>query len=284
MDAVNTDVGSGLMSEYRQQVEALEAEEQVILRSRLVHADRIEARTLPVLAILVVGVAGLVLLGVWLERRAAFAVAAAHEVEQVRAARGRAELLAHELTHRVNNLFSIVLSILSLTTRAEPDAKVALDKSTERIRALSRAHAVVQGRSTEKMASLNDVVRATVEPYLADDLERVSVSGTDVELPASYVTSLGLIVHELATNAVKYGALSLPEGRVQITWKAVPDSPSREISLHWQEVGGPDVVQPEGRGFGTTMIEAAVSQLGGTVDQDWHRRGVDVWLIFPLGD
>ena len=294
---VRTDEGQQLMDRFRETVAALEDEEQLILSTALARAEIVEARTLPILIFLALAVIGLVVLGLWLERRAALAEAQAREADELRRARERSDLLARELNHRVKNLFAVILSIVSLSGRGATDVKDLVRKIRERIHALSLAHAVSQGQLDQKLVGLADVLAATLEPYIAGDngadanaAPRVALDGPIIELPVRAVTPIGLIAHELATNAAKYGALSTPEGHVTIDWTLGgnaentrgADPSERTVRLRWTERGGPPTSEPAHAGFGSIMLRQAASQLRGSVERHWTPDGLVAEVTFPV--
>ena len=281
---VGTDEGKEIMDAFRRETAALEDEEQLILSAALARAETVEARTLPILAFLALTVIGLVGLGLWLERRAALAEAAAQEAEELRRARERSDLLARELNHRVKNLFSVILSIVSLSGRNATDPKALVRKIRDRIHALSLAHAVSQGQLDQKLVGLRDVLAATLEPYIEGEGgtgARVILDGVPVDLPVRSVTPIGLVAHELATNAAKYGALSVPGGRVRIDW-SVEGEAERTVRLRWTERGGPATAEPDAEGFGSIMLRQAASQLRGSVERRWTPAGLEAEITFPL--
>lgn len=275
---VSRDIGQQIMDEYRLVVATLEDEEQAILNRALGQADAVEGRILPILVVLMLAIIALMVLGLWLERRTALAEAAARDYNAVLEARERSDLLARELNHRVKNLFAVILSILSLSSRSETDVKVFARKVRDRIHALSLAHAVSQGQLDAKFVELNDVIKATVDPYNEDGTQ-VSLEGPKVELPVKAVTPIGMMLHELATNAAKYGALSVKEGKVSVSWSR----DSREnVRIEWRESRGPPVDEEGSPGFGSLMMKQAALQLDGTVERVWHPDGLHASIAFPL--
>lgn len=278
---VQTDEGQEIMEDFRLIVAQLEDEEQVLLADALNNARVVEARTIPILVFLGLSIIGLVVLGFWLERRTAMAEAAARDIAAVRQARERSDLLARELNHRVKNLFAVIISIVGLSGRGETDVKKVVTGIRSRIHALSLAHAVSQGQLDTKIVELRDVLSATLEPY--DDGDgRIVLEGPVVELPVKAVTPLGLVAHELATNAAKYGALCAPEGRISIRWTLRAGEDGEEVELVWEEHGGPDVSIDPTDGFGSIMMKQAARQLAGTLDRDWLPDGVRARLSFPM--
>ena len=306
---VTSDEGRRLMSRFRDEVAALEDQEQLILATFLARAEVVEARTLPILVALAVSVIGLVVLGLWLERRTALAEADAREADELRRARERSDLLARELNHRVKNLFAVVLSVVSLSGRGATDVKDVVRKIRERVHALSLAHAVSQGQLDQKLVGLRDVLSATLEPYagadgLAEDeaqqdaadgraartdapARRVVLVGPLVDLPVRAVTPIGLVTHELATNAAKYGALSVPGGHVRVEWSVtdgdddfVGDDPV--VTLRWIERGGPPTSEPGHTSFGSLMLRQAAQQLGARFERRWTANGLEAEITFAL--
>jgi two-component sensor histidine kinase len=153
-----------------------------------------------------------------------------------------------------------------------------------RIHALSLAHAASQGAQAGARVALGPVIAKTMEPYADEDGRRVRVNGPEVELPVRMVTPIGLIVHELATNAIKYGALSVEDGAVDISWEIAPDGEAGpQLALSWIERGGPPVAGTAGGGgFGSQMTQLAASQLGGAIEREWPTTGAVARVRFPL--
>ena len=295
---VATDEGQRLMERFRGEVAALEDEEQLILAGALARAEAVEGRTLPIVTVLAFAILALAMLGLWLERRTARAEAEAREANELRLARERSDLLARELNHRVKNLFSVILSIVSLSGRGATDVKELVAKIRERVHALSLAHAVSQGQLDQKLVGLRDVLAATLEPYTGGERgadegtdPRVLIEGPDVALPVRAVTPVGLMAHELATNAAKYGALSEPGGRVRVSWDIMSGTtgadgggPRPTVRLSWREEGGPPASEPTHTGFGSIMLRQAAGQLRGKVDRQWTENGLVAEIAFPLPD
>ena len=292
---VRSDEGKRVMDRFRAEVAALEDEEQRILSAAITRAEVIEARTLPILAALTAAVIGLVVLGLWLERRTATAEAQAREADELRRARERSDLLARELNHRVKNLFSVILSIVSMSGRgASEEVRGAVARLRERIYALSLAHAVSQGQLDQEIIGLRQLLASTLAPYRGDagaseEAARIVFDGPPVEVPVKAVTPLGLVMHELATNAAKYGALSVPEGRIAVTWERLAPGhgdgeigDGRALRLTWTERGGPPTTEPDHEGFGSIMLRQAARQLQGSVERRWTEDGLEAELRLPL--
>ena len=179
----------------------------------------------------------------------------------------------------------MILSIVALSGRKPGTAREVVDDIRARIRALSLAHSASQGGYGTDSTELAPLIVKTMEPYAEAGeaaAARVHVQGPRLDLPARMITPLGLIVHELATNAVKYGALSQAEGRVEIEWVVTA---GRELVLTWRERGGPAVTMAADDapgGFGTQMTALAAGQLGGAIEREWPAEGAIARLKFPL--
>jgi len=184
-------------------------------------------------------------------------------------------LLAEEVDHRARNVVAVVQSIMRLT-RAEniEEYIAALDG---RIGALSTAHRLLAGSRWEG-ADLTRLVEEEFAPYRAASNERVAAQGPIVLLPPATAQTIALALHELATNAAKYGALSASSGRVKLTWRTKPG----QVELYWTEHGGPKITSPSRQGYGSRAIVAGIErQLGGMVNFDWQGSGLRCTLCVP---
>ncbi len=187
--------------------------------------------------------------------------------------------LTRELNHRVKNTLANVLSIIALTRRRATDLTEFADGLDGRIRALSATHDLLT-QSDWGTTPIRSVVDAELVPYAEASQHQVDLQGPAVELAPNDALSLGLAIHELATNAAKYGALSTPGGQVKVHWTL--GSP-RLVRVHWQESGGPPVVPPKVRGFGTDLIEKIVaSELKSPVSLNFNPDGVSCTLTVPV--
>ncbi len=186
-------------------------------------------------------------------------------------------LLAREVDHRAKNALAIVQSIVRLT-RAKSIADYT--KAVEgRIAALSHAHTLLSD-SKWQGAELKSLVQEELAPYQDTNANQFSISGSNVMLESGQAQSLALIMHELATNAAKYGALSSKNGRLAVIWERVGNG----IHFTWTETGGPKAARPKREGFGVKVITAAVEgQLRGKVSFDWLELGLRCSCFIPLG-
>lgn len=287
---VRSDLGKLQMDALRREVSRLSLEKAAVRREAFARAKALEDRMMPLIAVLGMAILGLVVAGFRTERGRAQSAAEAEQAAALREANERAQLLARELNHRVKNLFSVVLSIVTLSARKQAPPDEVIEDIRARIHALSRAHIASQGRAGEATVALAATVEETMRPYADDDADggrRVTITGPAVELPVRMATPIGMIIHELATNAVKYGALSADGGTVVISWDLAGDGDGRKkLRLSWIESGGPplsfDTSGPSGRGFGTRMTELAASQLGGKLERDWPASGAIARVTFPV--
>jgi len=187
--------------------------------------------------------------------------------------------LTRELNHRVKNTLANVLSIIALTKRRADDVEEFATGLDGRIRALSATHDLLT-QSDWGSTPVRSVIDAELLPYAQEDDHAVELVGPAVELAPNDALSLGLAVHELATNAAKYGALSRPGGKVSVHWQLVSEE---LVRVEWQERGGPPVKQERSRGFGTDLIERIVAhELRHPVELDFDPEGVRCVLLIPV--
>ncbi|MET0251135.1 MAG: CHASE domain-containing protein [Novosphingobium sp.] len=187
--------------------------------------------------------------------------------------------LTRELNHRVKNTLANVLSIVSLTKRRASDLDSFATSLEGRIRALSATHDLLT-QSEWGTTPIRSVVSAELAPYVVEDDKHLELSGPDVELAPNDALSLGLAIHELATNAAKYGALSVLEGKVVVTWRLITRDLAR---VEWAELDGPPVSPQRRRGFGTELIEKIVAhELRNPVDLRFEPAGVRCTLTLPV--
>jgi two-component sensor histidine kinase len=191
------------------------------------------------------------------------------------------DLLVGELRHRMKNLLGLVQAIARQTSVQGRSGEEYRDAFLGRFNALVQAHEVAFSEDDEM--GLKELVERTLEPYASDPALVLMAAGPAVPLVAGQVMSLSLILHELATNAVKYGALSAPSGQVRVRWE-VEGASARRLRLVWQETGGPPAAAPNSLGFGTKLIEfAARHELGGQVELNYTSAGLEAEIVAPLG-
>ncbi|HEU0155253.1 MAG TPA: PAS domain S-box protein [Stellaceae bacterium] len=193
---------------------------------------------------------------------------------EVEAERNR-QLLVEELNHRVKNTLAAVQSLA-----VQSQAGGGWESFEARLLSLSQAHELLTEAKWEG-ASLRALMRRGLEPWLGERT-RIAFDGPDVRLGSKAIVALAMALHELATNAVKYGALSTPSGNVRVTWEVTPGSPDR-LRLQWAETGGPPVSPPARRGFGSRLIERGLAlDLGGEARLDFATSGLVCTIEIPL--
>lgn len=198
------------------------------------------------------------------------------DISERKRAEERELLLAREVDHRAKNLLMVVQSVANMTRASTVDAYRAA--VTARIGALARAHALLASNRWSGV-DLRTLVEEELAPYCGADATRCSISGPRLDLRPAAAQSLAMVLHELATNAAKYGALSRHGGHVGIDWRLTGD----RLDLDWQESGGPPVSAPRGRGFGSTVIHATVvKSFAGALDLDWQPGGLQAKMAVPL--
>jgi PAS domain S-box-containing protein len=191
-------------------------------------------------------------------------------------------LLIHELNHRVKNTLATVQSIASQTLRNAPTMRDAKEALEGRLIALARAHDVLTRESWEG-AELKEIVGQALAPYGSLGENRLHVSGPEIRLTPRIALALAMALQELATNAVKYGALANATGEIRITWNVEPARPSPRLHLRWEESGGPPVQAPSRRGFGSRLIERSLSQeLNGIARIEFRPTGIVCTVDAPL--
>ncbi|MEX0342563.1 MAG: CHASE domain-containing protein [Erythrobacter sp.] len=187
--------------------------------------------------------------------------------------------LTRELNHRVKNTLANVLSIVSLTRRRSGSLDEFAEGLDGRIRALSATHDLLT-QSEWGTTPIRSVVEVELAPYARDEDHRLMLEGPHTELAPNDALSLGLAIHELATNAAKYGSLSVSGGTVEVRWSQVNDTLAK---IEWIESGGPPVTRPQRRGFGTDLIEKIVAhELRHPVELDFCPEGVRCTLLVPV--
>jgi PAS domain S-box-containing protein len=200
------------------------------------------------------------------------------DITERKAAEERQALLAREVDHRARNALAVVQSIVRLTRASSVEEHVTAVEG--RIRALARAHTLLS-QSRWQGADLASLVEEELAPYRSSERDRVVAHGPDIVLEPSTAQTLALALHELATNAAKYGPLSKPSGRVELAWDVRPGT----LVLDWTESGGPAIEPPRTKGYGTRVISASIErQLGGSARFEWRREGLRCMLAIPRSD
>lgn len=206
-----------------------------------------------------------------------------HDVTEQRRAEDRQQLLIHELNHRVKNTLSIVqaLAMQSFNDRMEPET--ARNTFDARLNALSAAHNLLTTQNWES-AGLLDTIKASIAATTGANVDRVRLHGPDTVVAPQTAVSLAMAIHELCTNAIKYGALSNETGTVGVHWSVRPlEAGLTELEIEWTESGGPPVEPPSRRGFGTRLIERGLSaELRSEVELDFRPTGLNCRILAKL--
>lgn len=171
------------------------------------------------------------------------------------AAREQERMMLSELQHRVKNTLTVVQALAAQTLSAGLDPPAAKRAFTERLIALAQAHNLLSDAAWTDV-SMGEVAQRALAPFIDDGGGRIGLEGAAVPLAPDHVVSIALCLHELATNATKYGALSTPQGRVAVSWRRVE---GRRLRLDWREEDGPPVTPPTRRGFGSRLLKQGVS-------------------------
>lgn len=231
----------------------------------------------------------------WFELRAtsfqygnrSFAVTAHENVTDRKRLDEARQLLVRELNHRVNNLFTIALGLVTATAHRVETADQLARVVSGRLMALAKAHhlllpAVEMNVDGGSLSSLTELVHTLTAAHVADRAHRIRIVGPNISIGAHASIDIALLVHELTTNAAKYGSLSSEHGSLSIEWHSLED----RLILTWTESGGPPVSgPPEHQGFGSELARRSIEgQLGGYIERDWLPGGLVVRVSMPLGN
>jgi two-component sensor histidine kinase len=189
------------------------------------------------------------------------------------------KLILEELHHRIKNTLATVGAIVSQSLRTATSIGHGQQAIESRLLALGRAHDLLL-QAQWSSASLEQIVRSATEPYGSAGEGKFSIQGADLRIVSGAVIALAMTLNELCTNTTKFGALSVPAGRVEIAWTIDPNN--ARLHLTWTETGGPAVTAPTRRSFGTRLIETLGKQLSGTVELTYDSSGFVYALDVPL--
>ena len=196
---------------------------------------------------------------------------AMHDISDRKEWEARQRLMTRELAHRVKNSFAILQAILRSTLKTSPDPEDFAAKFSGRLHSLAVAQDILTANDW-KGAELGALARQLLSLYIVDEDGRLVISGPEINLPAEYAVPFGLIFNELATNALKYGALSAPNGKIELSWRVESDPNSGSVlSLTWRERGGPKITSLDSRGFGSALIEKSLA--GAKVERLFDEEG-----------
>ncbi len=213
--------------------------------------------------------------------RVAGASLVARDISERKAAERKAALLLGELDHRVKNILTIVSAVVTQTLKSTSTPEAFAVEVKGRIQAIAKAHGLLT-QSGEGEVSLRAIVTTELAPYDRGK-GNLAITGADVTLTPKAALALAMAVHELASNAAKYGALSTTSGRLTVTWDVVDGAGKPALTLAWTETGGPAVQPPKRRGFGTTLIERALThELDAEVSREFLPAGLRCAVSIPL--
>ena len=211
------------------------------------------------------------------------------DITELKRAEAERELLIGELNHRVKNMLTVIQSVARQTQRGAGSVEAYAEAFQRRLHALAAAYGLLT-QSRWAGSSLGDLAQAALASFVPEGDARLRLDGPRVQLSPSATLSLAMALHELGTNAMKHGALSSPEGRVEVEWRVEPsaggaDGGRGSFHLEWRERDGPPVASPTHQGFGTRLLERGVaSELDGTVALDYREDGLRCVMDLPLGD
>ena len=205
----------------------------------------------------------------------------ARDISELKRTRDRQYVLLREMSHRVKNLFALSSSIVGLSARSAKSTKELANSARERLAALARAHSLTfsHDEPSPQETTLHAMIKILTAPFDEPAQPRIAIQGIDAKVSGSAVASLALLIHEFATNATKYGALSTAAGSIDVTCS----EDGERVVVDWVEHGGPPVVPPEGsEGFGGVLSRIAVGdQLGGEITRDWRPDGLAIRVSLP---
>lgn len=207
---------------------------------------------------------------------------AQHEIEERKQAQNQQSFLIRELHHRVKNTLATVQAVVGATARATSNIDDFYKAFVGRIISLANTHSLLT-EAVWQTASLREILEKELRPYNDEKGERIVLDGPSVELPSDIAVPVGMAVHELTTNAAKYGALSQSTGRVAVSWDVKGRGDDARLVLSWEEQGGPEVFQPDRQGFGSRLLHRVLTtQLNARVGVDYDPAGLRVAIDAPL--
>lgn len=207
----------------------------------------------------------------------------ARDITESKQAQEQREVLMLEMHHRIKNLFAVASGIVTISARNAESVEDLARSIRERLTAMAHAHDLTVPNSAGssevfRPARFQDLARAVLSPYeRSGDEHVIAFSGPPIEVGPKAATSLALLLHEFATNSVKYGALSNAQGKVSLDWAGQGD-----ILLRWKETGGPPIVAPpQTEGFGATLSKLTAENLHGAIRRTWAPTGLEIEVKFP---
>ena len=203
----------------------------------------------------------------------------ARDITERKQAQARQEVLTRELHHRTKNIFAVVQAVVLRSFSGKQSVEDAKKTVVKRLQSLANTHALLIDKQWQG-ADIVEVVRTEMSPYS----DRVTIDGPSVILTAQAAQNFALALHELATNAAKYGALSTQDGQVLISWSVSESDTRGRFTFNWQEQGGPTVLPPTAKGFGRVVLEQVMAEFFDPPPQiEFSPTGVSYGLSGPLG-
>jgi len=203
------------------------------------------------------------------------------DISERKRAEEQQQLLVRELHHRVKNTLATVQAIMGSTARSSDTIEDFKSALIGRIGSLAKTHRLLTDESG--VVSFGDLLHNELDAFDDGSDGRITLAGPDVALSAQYAVTLGMAVHELATNAAKFGSLSVYGGKVDVTWSLTIEATRRVLTFDWIERGGPHVNAPQREGFGTRLLDFVLpGQIQATATTDWRSDGVQVHCVVPL--
>lgn len=204
------------------------------------------------------------------------------DIHQSRADERHAKAMAREVSHRLKNVFAVIGGIVNITGRSMGAREVAR-KINERVQALGRSYEPTLDEAVLGTIHVGQAIRAVLAPYDPEG-DRFVFTGNGIRTEPNAISAIGLTLHELATNATKYGALSQAEGTVEVSWAHVKDKFSRNtLEIDWKERGGPTIEQPPGNhGTGFDIAQTLLSHSRGVLETDWNAEGLNARILIPV--
>jgi two-component sensor histidine kinase len=191
-------------------------------------------------------------------------------------------VLAHELQHRMNNMLATIGAAARSARTKYPSVEEFVEAFEGRLGAIARVHKLL-GRPETTAINIRDILRQELAAYGAVEGEKVVECGPDTAVPPKQAEALELAFHELATNAVKYGALSAKSGRINVSWDTRPHGPGKQVHIRWRESGARIQHVPTQRGFGSEILEKSIPHmLDGTIERKFHPDGIECVIQFPV--
>ncbi len=207
---------------------------------------------------------------------------AQHEIEERKQAQSQQSFLIRELHHRVKNTLATVQAVVGATARSTSNIDEFYKAFVGRIVSLANTHSLLT-EALWQTAPLREILEKELKPYNDARGERITLEGPNVELPSEIAVPIGMAVHELTTNAAKYGALSVRNGKVSVIWSVHGEGDEKRLLMTWEESGGPAVSQPERQGFGSRLLHRVLTtQLNAKVQVDYDPAGLHVAIDAPL--